>query len=77
MQDLSGWDGTLVAEGVALAVAALKQSPMGEYAAQAAVAALHDQAPRHEDTDWERILSLYTLLGGMTPSPAVEGATSA
>ncbi len=76
MQDRSGWDGTLVAEGVVLA-ATLELSPMGEYAAQATVAALHDQAPRHEDTDRERILSLSTLLGGMTASQVVEGSESA
>ncbi len=44
---------------------------MGEYAAQAAVAALHDQAPRYEDTDWERILALYTYLDRLSANPVV------
>ena len=44
---------------------------MGQYSAQAAVAALHDVAPSHEETDWGRILSLYTLLERMTDNPVV------
>jgi predicted RNA polymerase sigma factor len=44
---------------------------MGEYTAQAAVAALHDAATRYEDTDWARILSLYDMLEEMTDSPVV------
>ena len=70
-QDRSRWDRSLIVEGTALVTAALKQVPMGEYAAQAAVAALHDGAPRHEDTDWERILSLYSLLERMCDNPVV------
>lgn len=70
-QDRARWDRTLVTEGLSLAATALVQGPMGEYAAQAAVAALHDQAPRYEDTDWERILALYVRLEGLTGSPVV------
>ncbi len=70
-QDRSLWDRALITEGTALAAVALERGPMGEYAAQAAVAALHDAAPRYEDTDWERILSLYTLLEQLTDSPVV------
>jgi predicted RNA polymerase sigma factor len=70
-QDRTRWDRTLVVEVTALATAALEQGPMGQYAVQAAVAALHDGAPRHEDTDWGRILSLYSLLERMTDSPVV------
>ncbi len=70
-QDRARWDRTLIAEGTALAGAALEQPPIGEYAVQAAVAALHDAAPRYEDTDWERILSLYTVLERMTDNPVV------
>ena len=44
---------------------------MGEYTIQAAIAALHDASPRHEDTDWERILALYSLLERMSDSPVV------
>jgi predicted RNA polymerase sigma factor len=44
---------------------------MGEYQVQAAIAALHDQAARHADTDWAEILSLYGLLESMTGNPMV------
>jgi len=70
-QDRTRWDRALVAEGTALAAAALAQGPLGEYGAQAAIAALHDAAARYEDTDWERILSLYTVLERITASPVV------
>jgi predicted RNA polymerase sigma factor len=70
-QDRSRWDRALVTEGTSLAAAALQQEPIGEYAVQAAVAALHDAALRYEDTDWERILSLYSVLERMTDSPVV------
>jgi len=71
-QDRTRWDRGLVAEGAALAASALEEGGLlGEYAVQAAIAALHDAAPRHEDTDWERILVLYSLLERMTDSPVV------
>jgi predicted RNA polymerase sigma factor len=70
-QDRTLWDRTLIVEGTALAGAALGHRPMGEYTAQAAVAALHDEAPRYEDTDWARILSLYNRLEEMTDSPVI------
>jgi len=70
-QDRSRWDRALITEGISLAAAALQREPVGEYALQAAIAALHDTAPRDEDTDWERILSLYSLLERMTDSPVV------
>ncbi len=70
-QDRTRWDRGLVAEGTALAAVALAQGPMGEYAVQASVAALHDAAPRYEDTDWARILALYTLLERMTDNAVV------
>ena len=70
-QDRTRWDRDLIAEGTALVTAALDQGPMGQYSAQAAVAALHDVAPSHEETDWGRILSLYTLLERMTDNPVV------
>jgi predicted RNA polymerase sigma factor len=70
-QDRTLWDRSLIVEGTALAGAALGHRPLGEYTAQAAVAALHDEAPRCEDTDWARILSLYNLLEQMTDSPVV------
>jgi len=70
-QDRARWDRTLIAEGTSLVTAALEQGLFGEYAVQAAVAALHDAAPHYEDTDWERILSLYTVLERMTDNPVV------
>ncbi|MGO9854304.1 MAG: RNA polymerase sigma factor [Acidimicrobiales bacterium] len=70
-QDRTRWDRALIAEGTGLAGAALGQRPMGEYAGQAAVAALHDAATRSEDTDWQRILALYTLLEQITDNPVV------
>ena len=70
-QDRARWDGGLVAEGTALAAAALRHKPMGEYAAQASIAALHDAAPSYQDTDWVRILALYGALERMTHSPVV------
>ncbi len=70
-QDRTRWDRALIGEGTTLVATSLEQGAMGQYTAQAAVAALHDGAPRYEDTDWERILSLYTLLERMTDSPVV------
>ena len=70
-QDRTLWDRSLIVEGTTLAGTALGHRPLGEYTAQAAVAALHDEAARYEDTDWTRILSLYNLLEQMTDSPVV------
>ena len=70
-QDRARWDRRLIAEGTALVASALAHRPMGEYAVQAAVAALHDAAARSEDTDWERIVSLYTLLERIIDNPVV------
>jgi predicted RNA polymerase sigma factor len=70
-QERGRWDRALIAEGTALAGAALRVTPAGPYALEAAIAALHTAAPRHEDTDWARILSLYSLLERLGPSPVV------
>ncbi|HEX3334510.1 MAG TPA: DUF6596 domain-containing protein [Acidimicrobiales bacterium] len=70
-QDRNLWDRGLIAQGTALAAAALDHRPLGEYAAQAAVAALHDAAAGYEDTDWTRIVSLYTALAAISDSPVV------
>ena len=70
-QDRTRWDRGLVAEGTVLATTALEHRPLGEYAAQAAIAALHDAAPRCEETDWARIASLYAALERITDSPVV------
>jgi predicted RNA polymerase sigma factor len=70
-QDRTLWDQRLVAEGVAILDGAMGKSPVGEYRLQAAIAALHDQAPTAEDTDWPQILALYGLLEKITGNPVV------
>ncbi|SBU99904.1 RNA polymerase, sigma subunit, ECF family [Streptomyces sp. Ncost-T6T-1] len=69
-QDRARWDRTAIAEGIALAEEALAQGPAGDYQLQAAIAALHDEAERAEDTDWPQILALYDVLVRRTPDPA-------
>ncbi|HEX6736842.1 MAG TPA: DUF6596 domain-containing protein, partial [Vicinamibacteria bacterium] len=70
-QDRSRWDRAQIAEGLALAEEALRRGGGGFYALQAAVAALHAQAPTAEDTDWPQIAALYALLLRLHPSPVV------
>jgi RNA polymerase sigma factor (sigma-70 family) len=70
-QDRSRWDRALVAEGVALITGALRRGQVGEYQLEAAIAAVHDQAPRFEDTNWAEIGALYRLLERMTGNPMV------
>lgn len=70
-QDRTRWDRDLIAEGIALITRALEERHSGEYQLQAAIAALHDQALRHEDTDWSEIQSLYARLETMTGNPMV------
>jgi RNA polymerase sigma factor (sigma-70 family) len=70
-QDRTLWDRGLIAEGVALITEALRRGQLGEYQVQAAIAAVHDQAARHGDTNWSEILSLYGLLERMTGNPMV------
>jgi RNA polymerase sigma factor (sigma-70 family) len=70
-QDRTRWDRSLITEGTGLITRALGQGRAGEYQVQAAIAALHDQAGCHADTDWAQILSLYGLLETMTGSPMV------
>jgi len=70
-QDRSVWDRTQMAEGQALAEEALRRGGGGFYALQAAIAALHAQAARAEDTDWPQIAALYALLLRLHPSPVV------
>jgi RNA polymerase sigma-70 factor (ECF subfamily) len=70
-QDRGRWDAGQIAEGAALAEAALRQGGAGFYALQAAIAAVHAQAPRAADTDWRQISILYALLLRLHPSPVV------
>ncbi|MDR3387860.1 MAG: sigma factor [Rudaea sp.] len=70
-QDRTLWGRDAIAEGVALISATLPRGPIGEYQLQAAIAAVHDEAARHEDTDWAQILALYDLLKRMSDNPVV------
>ncbi|WP_236567458.1 RNA polymerase sigma factor [Nocardia sp. CY41] len=70
-QDRKLWDATMIDEGVALVTDAMSSSPLGPYQLQAATAALHVQAPRAEDTDWEQIRILYGILRRIAPNPMV------
>jgi RNA polymerase sigma-70 factor (ECF subfamily) len=70
-QDRSLWNGRFIAEGLALIDKAMRHRRPGPYQVQAAVAALHARAKRHEDTDWAQIDLLYAALEEMQPSPVV------
>lgn len=71
-QDRARWDRDLGQEGVALVEAALTGGAPGPYAVQAAIAALHDEAPDAGSTDWPQIVALYDVLRAIDPSPVVE-----
>jgi RNA polymerase sigma-70 factor (ECF subfamily) len=62
----------MIDEGVALLDRAMAMRQPGPYQVQAAIAALHAQAPRPEDTDWPQIAALYEALGRLTPTPVIE-----
>jgi RNA polymerase sigma factor (sigma-70 family) len=69
-QDRSLWDRALIAEGVALVEATLAATPaLGPYQLQAAVAAVHDEAPSAAETDWAQVLALYDLMDRVAPNP--------
>ncbi len=70
-QDRALWDRAKISEGVALLTAALSRGLIGNYQLQAAIAAVHDEAVRGEDTDWPQILALYDLLKRMSDNPMV------
>ena len=70
-QDRSRWNQEFIREGTALAEAALRTSP-GPYSVQAAIAAVHANAARAEDTDWRQIAALYDILRRLQPTPVVE-----
>jgi predicted RNA polymerase sigma factor len=65
------WDGTEIAEGLALVTRTLGSAPVGPYQLQAAIAAVHDEAPTAEETDWPQILALYEILTQAAPGPMV------
>ena len=70
-QDRSLWDKQAIDEGIAVITRTLAEGPVGPYQLQAAIAAVHAEAPRAEDTDWPQILGLYDLLGTSAPGPMV------
>jgi RNA polymerase sigma factor (sigma-70 family) len=70
-QDRSLWDSRAVAEGTELITRTLREAPIGPYQLQAAIAAVHDEAVKAEDTDWRQILMLYELLESTAPGPMV------
>ena len=70
-QNRALWDRGQIAEGVALLSATLPKGSVGPYQLQAAIAAVHDEATRAEDTDWPQILALYELLKRMSDNPMV------
>jgi RNA polymerase sigma factor (sigma-70 family) len=65
------WDAAAIAEGQAILTRTLGTGPIGPYQLQAAIAALHDEAPTAEQTDWPQILALYDVLTTIAPGPVV------
>ncbi|MGZ8593441.1 MAG: RNA polymerase sigma factor [Actinomycetota bacterium] len=65
------WDTAQIEEGVTLVTRTLGTAPLGPYQLQAAIAAVHDEAPSAEETDWPQILALYDVLGTISPGPVV------
>jgi predicted RNA polymerase sigma factor len=70
-QDRALWNREAISEGVALVSRALPRGAVGPYQLQAAIAAVHDEAPSAQDTDWEEILALYGVLLRMSDNPIV------
>lgn len=70
-QDRTRWDQEKIAAGTSLLTEALSKGAAGPYQLQAAIAALHDEAPSAEDTDWPQILAFYELLKHMSDNPMV------
>ena len=71
-QDRTLWDRRLIEEGTSLLATALRRAAPTRYAVEAAIAAVHAEAPTWEDTDWSEILGLYNVLRRLWPSPVVE-----
>jgi predicted RNA polymerase sigma factor len=70
-QDRTLWDRAAIDEGVALITRSLSRGAVGSYQLQAAIAAVHEEAMRSEDTDWPQIMALYGLLKRMSDNPMV------
>jgi RNA polymerase sigma-70 factor (ECF subfamily) len=71
-QDRSAWDRAAIDEGRALVERALRCNRPGPYQVQAAIAALHGEAPTFDATDWPQIAALYGTLAKLAPSPVVD-----
>ena len=70
-QDRSLWDRNMIAEGVELTTQALRTRMFGPYCLQAAIAAVHAEAPSAKETDWSEIIGLYDVLARLDPSPII------
>jgi predicted RNA polymerase sigma factor len=70
-QDRRLWSQVLIDEGLALLKEAMSRGPVGPYQVQAAISALHDEAPSAEKTDWPQIRALYEVLLGMSDNPMI------
>jgi predicted RNA polymerase sigma factor len=70
-QDRSLWNEVAISEGVRLVTHAMTRGPAGSYLLQAAIAAVHDEARRADDTDWPQIVALYGALGALSDNPMV------
>ncbi|MFB9924093.1 RNA polymerase sigma factor [Amycolatopsis halotolerans] len=71
-QDRTQWKADSIRRGVELVTAALPRGPVGPYQLQAAIAAVHDEAPAAEETDWRQIVALYRLLLKVSASPVAK-----
>ena len=71
-QDRTRWDSRLIDEGIGLLTDALRRRPPTRYAVEAAIAAVHAEAPTWQHTDWTEIVGLYDVLLQLWPSPVVE-----
>jgi RNA polymerase sigma-70 factor (ECF subfamily) len=71
-QDRSRWDAGRIAEGIRVLENAMRRRQPGPYQLQAAIAAVHSEAPTAEATDWSQIAELYGALSELTPSPVIE-----
>src|SRR5207237_2546437 len=72
-QDRSRWDRELIAEGQAIVRACLRRNQPGPYQVQAAISAVHSDAPTAADTDWGQVLRLYDPLPPQAPTPGLAG----
>src|SRR5919198_3210677 len=70
-QDRSRWNRQLIAEGIALVEKALASRRFGPYSLQAAISAVHAEAPSVVETDWAQIVALYDVLARLDPSPII------